>query len=91
LKNQFSGEKISFVNLCLGNDFGIWKDIIKSYEFKNDNYYIAPKNISSYTEIFDVTKYPTYILIDEKGEIIDFDAPLPSDENIETVLSELLK
>ena len=49
------------------------------------------KNISSYTEIFAVTKYPTYILIDEKGEIIDFDAPLPSDENIETVLSELLK
>jgi thiol-disulfide isomerase/thioredoxin len=91
LKNKFKGEKISFVNLCLGNDFGLWKDIIKSYEFTNDNYYIAPKNIDSFKEVFTVNKYPTYIIIDEKGVIIDFDAPFPSDENIEMVLSKLLK
>tara|TARA_B100000795_G_scaffold185340_1_gene140744 strand:- start:273 stop:1760 length:1488 start_codon:yes stop_codon:yes gene_type:complete len=91
LKNQFNGEKISFVNLCLGNDFGLWKDLIKSYDFKNDNYFIAPKNIDSFEEIFSVNKYPTYVLIDEKGEIIDSDAPFPSDESIEMVLRELLK
>tara|TARA_B100000787_G_scaffold97150_1_gene71704 strand:+ start:74 stop:1561 length:1488 start_codon:yes stop_codon:yes gene_type:complete len=91
LKHQFSGEKISFVNLCLGNNFGLWKDIIKSYEFTNDNYYISPKNIDSFKEVFTVNKFPTYVIIDEKGEIIDFDAPLPSDENIKMVLSELLK
>jgi thiol-disulfide isomerase/thioredoxin len=91
LYSQFHNE-VEFIYLCYKSDKEAWESIIKKYNIEGKHYFINKNQEKSLMKTLSIKGFPTYSIINKKGEIINSNSSLkPS--NIETIniLKELTK
>ena len=91
LHDYFKGKNIAFVNLCLSSDKNEWKKMIKNSNIKGDNYFFNKSQTQLLREKLKFDGYPTYLIIDKKGRLINENAPRPSSgKRIKKILNDLI-
>ncbi len=81
-------KKIVFLYISIDEDLAAWKKGINDLGIEGVNV-ISPGNWKSPAcEYFQISGIPRYMIMDKKGEIVDFNAARPSDN---AVLTKLLK
>lgn len=93
VETDYHGKKIEFVSLSIDEkkDYEKWRKMVTDKSLGGIQL-IADKNWGSdFTVAYSVNSIPRFILIDPKGNIVDADAPRPSDPALRVKLDELLK
>jgi len=69
LKQKF-GDSVEYVYLCYQSKKELWKPAISEYKVEGKHYFIEKGEGTSLKKQFDLKGYPTYVIIDTKGEIV---------------------
>lgn len=91
LEKDYHGSNVEFVSISIDrkNAHDKWKELVSSKELKGVQL-IADKDWDSdFVKDYMIKGIPRFILIGPQGEIIDPNAPRPSDEKIRSVFQEL--
>lgn len=80
LHKSFAGKPVVFVNLCLSSKLNDWKVLVKSRNIKGENYYLNEDATLAFMSNYRLIMYPSYLLVNPKGNIITTNASRPSDE-----------
>jgi thiol-disulfide isomerase/thioredoxin len=78
LYQEFKNKEIIFLNLCANSKMEDWENLKKQYELGGENYILTNEEFYLLSEIYSVKGFPTYILIDKKGDVTDYNALRPS-------------
>jgi thiol-disulfide isomerase/thioredoxin len=84
IKQAMKGKEVVFLYLANGSPEVSWKNIIKEYSLTGEQveHYNLPNKLQNILEKYlQIKHYPTYLLIDRNGEIVDREPPRPSSEN----------
>ncbi|TDO20689.1 TlpA family protein disulfide reductase [Pedobacter duraquae] len=81
MKKRLAGKEIVFVNICLQSTEVNWVKLLKAGKSGSENYYLGDDDSKLMMGDFDISGFPTYILIDQTGRIITTHAPRPSELN----------
>ena len=96
LEKDFHGKNIQFVSISIDNErtAGTWEKAEKKWKKM-----VADKNLSGiqlyagkdidFVTAYQINTIPRFLLIDPKGNIVDANAPRPSDLQIRDLFSEL--
>ena len=92
LHEYFKGKEIAFVNLCLASNKNEWEKMIKNSNIKGDNYFFSKPQTQLLRDKLQFEGYPTYLIIDKQGNLVNKNAPRPSSgEKIKQVLNDLIE
>ncbi len=92
LQNHFKNKPVAFVNLCFNSDKKEWEKAIAKDNIKGDNYFLNSDESKLFRGELKFVGFPTYMIMDRKGKLINKNAPRPSDGNeIENMLAKLIK
>ena len=78
LHDYFKDKDIAFVNLCLSSEKVGWEQMIVDHNITGDNYFFNQSQSQLLFSKLKLSGFPTYMIIDQKGNIIDKHAPPPS-------------
>jgi thiol-disulfide isomerase/thioredoxin len=83
---------IEFIGISLDNNIGRWQNFLReSGKASKMRQYIIPENFNSPFAIeYNVKAIPRFMVFDKEGNIIDINAPRPSDPNFEKNLESWL-
>lgn len=84
IKQAMKGKEVVFLYLANRSPEESWKNIVKEYGLTGEQvvHYNLPNKLQDLLEKYlQVKGYPTYMLIDRKGNIVDRTPPRPSSEN----------
>ncbi|GGH03487.1 hypothetical protein GCM10011416_23040 [Polaribacter pacificus] len=91
LKEKFS-EDVEFVYLCHLSDKNLYLPTISQYKVQGKHYFITDEQNKVLTKLLNITGYPTYNLINKKGEIVHSGFQFRPSETITTkLLTALIK
>jgi len=92
LHEYFKGKEIAFVNLCLASTKGEWEKMIKNSNINGDNYFFSKPQTQLLRDKLQFEGYPTYLIIDKQGNLVNKNAPRPSSkERIKKLLNEWIE
>ena len=92
LHEYFKGKEIAFVNLCLASNKSEWEKMIKNSNIKGDNYFFNKPQTQLLRDKLQFEGYPTYLIIDKQGNLVNKNAPRPSSkEKIRELLNEWIE
>ena len=83
-KKLFDGKDVIFLYLSNRSSDKSWKNIIKEYGLTGKiavHYNLPDEQQRAIEKFLQVRSFPTYILIDKEGNIVNRDAPRPNREN----------
>lgn len=91
LEEKFHNKAIKFVSLSIDspNAESKWAQMIKDRNMGGIQLF-ANGNIP-FVQDYQISGIPRFILLDKKGNIVDADAPRPSEPRLEKLLTNLLK
>jgi len=81
LKKQFIGKDVIFMYLANGSPEESWKNVIKNYSLTGENvvqYRLPGEQQAMIERRFGVKSFPTYMIVDKNGNIVDTNPPRPS-------------
>lgn len=78
---ELEGKDIAFVNFCVRSEMETWKKLIDKEQITGENYLLNTDEYNILTQYFNVSSYPTYILIGKDGKVKNYNAPRPSSKN----------
>jgi len=81
-------QKVQFVNICLYSKVEDWKSIIKEQKLQGQHYLLDSDQSKSLMSEIGFNTVPHYIVVNKQGEIIDFDAPAPSDSKLMKIINQ---
>ncbi|MFT7196409.1 MAG: thiol-disulfide isomerase/thioredoxin [Marinoscillum sp.] len=90
LQGKFSADDVAFVAISTDSSRDPWRVMVADKELGGIHLYAPGAWKSSIIEDYGINGIPRFILIDQKGNIVDVDAARPSgdiDEQIEALLS----
>jgi len=92
LENDYHNKNIAFVSLSIDEkkDYQKWRTMIADKELTGIQLMADNNWNSSFITSYGIKGIPRFILIDTLGNIINSDAPRPSNPKIRTILDELL-
>lgn len=91
LHEEFKNEEVVFLNLCAKSKQEDWNNFLKQYGIEGENYLLNNEEFYLLSEIYEVQGFPTYILIDKEGNVIDYNAMRPSTKkSLYDIITELL-
>tara|TARA_R110002050_G_scaffold4573_1_gene22040 strand:- start:23874 stop:25388 length:1515 start_codon:yes stop_codon:yes gene_type:complete len=92
LQEYFKGKEITFVNICLDSNKSTWEKMIKKDNIKGDNYFFNAAQTGLLQNKLQLEGYPTYLIINKQGSIVNKYAPRPSSkEEIKNLLNEWIE
>lgn len=96
VKKLFAGKDVIYLYLCNHSSDKSWKNIIKEYNLTSKSsvhYNLPDKQQAAIEKYLGVHSFPTYMLIDKEGNIVNREAPRPimTDELLNAVYKELEK
>lgn len=91
-KYKTKGAPIVFLYLSKDEDMSAWKHKAKDIGLPDKLSFILLKNaaFTDFSNKLNLKTIPRYMIIDKKGDIVDQDAPRPSDSKLEIILNHLL-
>lgn len=91
LHEYFKNEPVVFVNLCMSSDKTEWKKAMENQHIAGENYYFDKMQSGLLRNKLKWQGFPTYMIIDKNGNIVDENAPRPSsDKEIKTKLKKIM-
>ena len=80
LKDYYKEKKqdVDFIYLCTRGTEKDWQEVIDKYHVQGDHYLLNNRQYVGLTKLINLTGVPRYIIIDRKGNIVNFDAPRPA-------------
>ena len=90
LQEDYKAESITFVSISVDRDKEAWKTMVKEKKLGGIHLYASPETKELYKELYDLRSIPRYMLIDEKGNIINANLPMPSDKNLKELITAML-
>ena len=95
IKEKLKGQDVVFMYFANNSPEDSWKNIIKEMDLTGENvvHYRLPDQQEKLVEqLFSVTKFPTYLLVNKEGKVVNIDAaaPMLGDMAIKQI-TELLK
>ena len=91
LYKELDKDKIEFIYLCINSTKENWRKVINEYELQGKNYLLTKDQSAMLSEKFNFYGVPRYLIIDKKGEIIDFNAKRPYSSALKVELQELME
>ena len=91
LQEDYKAEPITFVSISVDRDKEAWKTMVKEKKLGGIHLYASPETKELYKELYDLRSIPRYMLIDEKGNIINANLPMPSDKNLKELITATLR
>jgi len=82
LHYEFKNEDVIFLNLCAQSKKENWKNLLLQKNIKGENYLLSNEEYYLLSELYNVKGFPTYVLIDKKGQVVNFEAPRPSSKRL---------
>ncbi|MEL0456321.1 TlpA disulfide reductase family protein [Flavobacteriaceae bacterium SZ-1-7] len=88
---QYHDKNIEFVSISIdkASDFTKWQNMVTDRELQGIQLFADNDWNSSFVKDYGINGIPRFILLDPNGNIVNPDAPRPSDPNLVKVLSEL--
>jgi thiol-disulfide isomerase/thioredoxin len=68
LYKYFSGKEVVFVNLCLESSSENWLETVSKNHIEGENYYLDADASKSFMGTYNISGFPTYMLIDRNGQ-----------------------
>ncbi len=89
IEEEYHGKNIEFVSISTDrqNKHQTWKDMIKNKDMTGVQLFAG--NDHSFSQAYDIRGIPRFILIDPQGNIVDANAPRPSDPRLKEIFSTL--
>ncbi len=93
LEKDYHGKNIEFVSMSIDpqQDKGKWEKMVREKELKGIQIFADKDWKSQFVQEYGIKGIPRFILIDAAGNILNADAPRPSDPQIRTLIDEKLK
>lgn len=92
LMKQFKDEDVVFLYLCCQSKKEDWINFRAQFDFNGEHYLLNHNEQILLSSLYEVNGYPTYVLIDKKGNVYSKNAPKPSSEKeIINEINKLLK
>ena len=91
LHNEFKNKDVVFLNLCAESNEETWKKLIEHNNIKGENFLLTNAEYKSLSRLYRINGYPTFILIDKNGNVVNSEAPRPSEKKINDIIDGLLK
>ncbi|RUA11599.1 MAG: thioredoxin [Flavobacteriia bacterium] len=91
LNEEYKGKDIVFVSLSIDKkeDKGKWEEMVKTKGLKGIQLFADNNWKSDFVTAYGITGIPRFILIDKKGNILDADAPRPSNPKLKELFNSL--
>ena len=91
-KKDIVSEDVDFVYLCYSSSENDWKNVLKDYNIKGDNYLLSTNQFSDIAKMFDINSAPRYILINKAGRIVNsnFRPPMDSIGFLNALMNNLI-
>jgi len=91
LQKFYKDKPIAFVNLCLFTNKDDWEKVIDKSHFTGDNYFFNEDESNYIKDQLKFAGFPTYMIIDKNGNLIDKNAPRPSaGDEIKNLLNKMI-
>jgi thiol-disulfide isomerase/thioredoxin len=91
LQKFYKDKPIAFVNLCLFTNKDDWEKVIDKSHFTGDNYFFNEGESNYIKDQLKFAGFPTYMIIDKNGNLIDKNAPRPSSgDEIKNLLNKMI-
>ncbi len=93
LKEMYKGKDVVFVYLAYNDTKSSWKKAVKQEglaEIEN-NFIITNSKNSKTLETIKLELIPRYIIFDKQGNLVEMNAPRPSDEQATIIINKYLK
>ena len=79
LYQSMRGKDVVFVALCLQSDVPAWRKLLTDKHIEGENYFFTDDATKLFMGTYKLQGYPSYILVNKKGEITTTNAPRPSE------------
>ncbi|MFA5297786.1 MAG: thioredoxin-like domain-containing protein [Lutibacter sp.] len=91
LEKEYTGKNIQFVSISVDKPeaYETWKNMVASEQLGGIQLYADNNFESQFILDYNINAIPRFILIDAAGNIVDADAPRPSDPKIKELFTEL--
>lgn len=90
LKESFKGKDVIFIYLACDCTVNSWNATIANNDINGVNLLLSNDDYGRLKRRFKISGIPHFLLINKKGEVINKNAPRPSDDNIKSEILELL-
>ena len=87
LHDKLKGKNIEFVSISIDEDKDAWRKAVKERELKGVQLIADKAFESQFIQDYGISQIPTFLIIDKDGKIVSPNAPLPSDPDIEKILT----
>ena len=92
LEEIYVKKGINFIYISTDKRIEAWKKASRQIGLsQNQSFYLVNGDESKLSKKYKIATIPRYMLIDEKGQFINQNAPRPSDPKIRQIFDELLK
>ena len=93
LREEYTAKGVNFVYISLDEDKDAWASANKNFALPDGHSFVLPNPANSEIPTkFNISSIPRYVLMDEKGNVVDDNAPRPSEtERIKESLNKMLK
>ena len=90
LEKKYKNKNIHFVSISVdkASDYQKWKDMVASEELKGIQLFSDKSWESSFVEDYLIKGIPRFILVDPNGNIVNSNAPRPSDKKLIALFNE---
>ena len=87
LEKEYHGKKIAFVSISLDQNKDAWTKMVTEQELSGIQLHYGGDQ--TFTTAYQVTGIPRFILLDPEGNVVDANAPRPSDAKMKELLNSL--
>ena len=93
LREEYAPKGVNFVYISLDEDKDAWASANKNFALPDGHSFVLPNPSSSEIPTkFNISSIPRYVLMDSNGNVVDDNAPRPSEtESIKEALDKMLK
>ncbi|NLR91145.1 MULTISPECIES: TlpA family protein disulfide reductase [Flammeovirga] len=87
IEKKYEGKDIVFVSLSVDQSTDAWKAMVKKKDLHGNQLHLGTN--FKFTDKFNITSIPRFILLDKKGKVENANAPRPSEEALVALFKDL--